>query len=290
MNHLSLLNPVDLKRINHVGLVILHAAQYPAMAGKYLVEQKPDDSNTNLKWIPDKNIFVGNLIENQYIVGLEPVSMELMIMDKDYQAIQILSMGIHTRKEIYEWLKKNLAHLNVDVSSLQEVMHYEIPPLTGEEEWPFHADPDLLIEWSKYRTASNQEISSFANHFSTASEVRVWPHHFDTGTYIPLETDKNQEPTKSIGLGFAIADTYVAEPYYYINNWHKKGPLKYTTLPNLEGGGIWNEKDWVGAVLPLSAIISQSTVKDQHALVTSFFVSGINHTLRLLGIPRQISN
>jgi len=283
------LKPVDREKINHAGLVIHHAAQFPAMAGKYLVAQKPDDSNTNMEWIPERNIFAGNLIGNRLKAGLDPLQLHLLILDKDHKTLHHLPLEKYTGKEVFEWMKEKLASHGLDVIALKDVMHYEIPPLKMNEDRPFKADSGLLYEWVKYRTVSNLVISTFSGYFNTASAVRVWPHHFDTGSTIPLEFDNKQEAAKSIGLGFAVADTYVAEPYFYINNQQKDGLPDYSVLPELGGNGTWNKKDWVGAVLPLSAITSRSTGEDQQALVYSFFNSGINQTLKLLGISKSIS-
>ena len=221
---------------------------------------------------------------------MDALKMNLLILNKGQQILDRHPLEKTTREEIFEWMKENLASRGVDVSSLKDVLHYEIPPLDVEEEHPYGAETGLLQEWAKYRSDSNLVLSSFAGRFSTASTIRVWPHHFDTGTYIPLEFDADKETIKSIGLGFAIADTYCNEPYFYINNWQKEGPLNAAALPELEGNGTWNEKDWVGAVLPLSAITLKPTSEEQQVQVVSFFTSGINQTLKLLNVSEQITS
>lgn len=283
------LQPMDRQEINHAGLVIHHAAQFPAMAGKYLVKQEPDDSNTNLQWIDEKNIFAGNPIRDGIKTGLDPVRMELLILDQNNQVIAHLNLRTQSFHESFEWMKRELAELGVDVSPLKDQLHYTIPPLNENNTHPFKAGDDYLNEWVMYRSVANQVLESLAGRYSTASNVRVWPHHFDTGTYIPLEFNDNKEAMNSIGLGFAVADSYVPEPYFYINHWAKEENIDYSNLPGLDGSGRWNQKDWVGAVLPVSSLTAKSGEEEQNTTIDAFFNSGIHQTLKLLNLPESFS-
>jgi hypothetical protein len=54
-----------------------------------------------------------------------------------------------------------------------------------------------------------------------ASEVRCWPHHFDLGSLIVVETSADGELTKSIGIGLSPGDEAHAEPYFYVSPFER---------------------------------------------------------------------
>ena len=94
------------------------------------------------------------------------------------------------------------------------------------------------------------------------SEINIWPHHFDTGVFYPV-TVVNNETTQSIGAGFAMADTMINEPYFYLYGWTKDGKIEYKEATDLEAGK-WLTEGWQGAVLRTSEF---NTIKE----VNSFF-------------------
>jgi hypothetical protein len=54
-----------------------------------------------------------------------------------------------------------------------------------------------------------QKISKAYDHAETVS---IWPHHFDTGSLIPVLRNNKTEVTQSIGIGWAIPDGMIDEP------------------------------------------------------------------------------
>ena len=59
-------------------------------------------------------------------------------------------------------------------------------------------------------------------HFHEVSEVRIWPHHFDTGCLGYFDTKKNV----SVGLGLAIPDKNVDDWYFYASGYHGEEPIQ----------------------------------------------------------------
>ena len=53
---------------------------------------------------------------------------------------------------------------------------------------------------------------------SAAAPVRVWPHHFDVGSVLPLGGAVG-EGAPSIGIGLSPGDETIAEPYLYVTPW-----------------------------------------------------------------------
>jgi len=61
----------------------------------------------------------------------------------------------------------------------------------------------------------------------------------------------------SIGVGLAVADSVVSEPYYYLYGWTRDGEIDFSKAPKLKRGE-WRTKEWKGAVLSVSTLTNQS--------------------------------
>ena len=48
-----------------------HAAQYLALTGRHLIPQQADDSNTNMEFVPEVGMLMGNPLSNGMKVGLQ---------------------------------------------------------------------------------------------------------------------------------------------------------------------------------------------------------------------------
>ena len=79
-------------------------------------------------------------------------------------------------------------------------------------------------------------------------EIRIWPHHFDTGIYVMA--------TKQLGLGFGLAmkDAMVGAPYFYLSGYNQENPVSYKNLNPLTHGKWETGEQWNGAVLSLGAL------------------------------------
>ena len=84
-----------------------------------------------------------------------------------------------------------------------------------------------------------------------------------------------------MGVGWAIPDGMIDEPYYYISFW-TKDPLNLKgSMPDI-GAGSWLTPNWNGAVLRLSEIIQTASAEDQYHKVKTFLTQGIDSSLKLI--------
>lgn len=75
------------------------------------------------------------------------------------------------------------------------------------------------------------------------SDIRIWPHHFDTGTYYSLKDQR------AIGAGWAIEDSLCDNPYLYIYGWSGDTSLNYEQVPGLGVGRWLITEGWQGAIV-----------------------------------------
>ncbi|NOR87897.1 MAG: hypothetical protein GQ527_09830 [Bacteroidales bacterium] len=250
------------------------AVQLIAMVGRHLIAQQDDDSNTNMQYYPQQKMMVGNELENGLRVAVDLESMYLKVLDKDFQVKKQLALEGKSKKMAIEKLRNMLWDLNVDVSNFKGELHYEIPKHSLDKGDVFIInDEDDFIENAKYRNNAEIVLNEIAKDFKIKEQIKVWPHHFDTGSFIPVSHNKKGELSQSIGLGFSIPDTMVDEPYYYLSFWSGK-PIKKLEKPEELVVGKWMTPKWNGAILKLSDIMKVKSAKVQQQIVKDFYESG----------------
>ncbi|MBD3873434.1 MAG: hypothetical protein IFK91_11040, partial [Acidobacteria bacterium] len=111
------------------------------------------------------------------------------------------------------------------------------------------------------------------------AEVRCWPHHFDLGTVISLESSGDASSGRSIGVGLSPGDTSYSEPYLYVNPYGLTD--QPANQPPLESGAHWHTDGWFGAVLTATAIVVNPG-GTQESAVLSFLHGAVDAARNLL--------
>lgn len=255
------------------------AAQFIALAGRYLIPKKPDGSNINMKFIPEKEMLLGNQHPDGWVVGVQLKNLTVIILDENLTSTDEISLTGLTFSDAFQEFKTKLKNNGIDISKLKTEQPYELPTDSLKDGKYFSIGlADVVTENNRYRHNAELIINEFATDFGDIEPVRIWPHHFDTGTFATLARNGKGKATKSIGLGWAIPDDMVAEPYYYLSFWSET-PIETGENTDLLLAGKWMMPNWNGAVLKVSEILSKSTPEGQYNLVKSFFESGINALL-----------
>jgi len=251
------------------------AAQFLALAGKYLIPQQADDSNTNMQYLAGKQAMVGNELSNGFRLGLILTSMEIQLLNKAMDAVDIIQLNGKTRQQIFEEIKRFLKESGEDISRLKDKLHYEIPyhPVADGRPFTLHSRA-YLKETAFHRENSEIILKSIVNEHKNGGSIRIWPHHFDTGVIIPIKYGDHKEVAASLGLGYAMPDTMVTEPYFYLSFWSEDSTEIGGNLPDLTSG-TWMLPEWNGGVLKLSEILKCRSAGEQQKIVQTFFSSGI---------------
>jgi len=252
-----------------------HAARYLALAGRHLLPQQPDDSNTSMRYLPPIESLIGNELAKDLHLGLHLTKMELQLLNQDEKLINKFTLNGKTDNEIFKAMKKLLQNAGIDITKISNDLHFEIPfhPVADGDVFNT-SDSEYFQENAFYRHNTEIILHEVVTDYPDAAPIRVWPHHFDTGTFIPVEKNEQGMPSKSIGLGWAIPDSMVDEPYYYLSYWSAESnhiPKSPDPLP----AGKWMMPNWNGAVLPHSDILQTTSAEEQYKRVKSFFESGI---------------
>jgi hypothetical protein len=252
-----------------------HAAQFIALAGRYLIPQQPDDSNTNMQYSAYREWVMGNELPGDLRMTLHLSDLKLCIIDTQENCRSEIDLPGLNKQEVFMKLKQLLVELKLDVSPFKNELHYTLPEHDLDKGAAFSAgDQRSIQENIFYRHNAEIVIASIASNFKKAEPVRIWPHHFDTGSFIPLKFNAKGGISKSIGLGWAIPDEMVKEPYYYLSFWSEDPVEDFNSLPNPDAGE-WIKSGWHGGVFRNSDILKISSASGQKTFVESFFNSGI---------------
>jgi hypothetical protein len=269
---------VDGKNLTTAIQTLHQAAQFAAMISNSYLPKLNDDSQNSFHWNAEAFWLEGRWIKNPTVRFIIDIRNFEIIID-NYPSMEIISLDGWTKEQIIGNLQDELKKIHLNPALLKPVDQFTIPPHPVDKGLPFSKPSiELLMEWSNYLSVTQQVLEEIKPQFKWASAINVWPHHFDMGLYLPIAKDEAGNDTHSIGLGLAIPDAYIPEPYFYVNHWSME-PVKYPEDLPQTSYGYWNTKDWKGLVLTSSTILISA---DQVALVKAFFNEGINVSLQLL--------
>jgi hypothetical protein len=254
---------ISISKINKAQLSLHHAVQFIAASGKYLLDEQDDDSHTNMSWDAKTSSFYGGSISNRARVAIHVPSLALKVSGPTGIELASLSLSGKTKHEALLWLRQALQLKQIDSSELELKMHYDIPDHSTDKAKPFaKIDSEELDELANHRSIADQICNDIFSKHAKSSPARTWPHHFDHGVYIPFRFDENDEVIQSFSVGYAVADSVIAEPYFYVTQWKKDEEVDYSKAPELEYGK-WLTEKLKGAGLALSDILKMDDQKKQ---------------------------
>jgi hypothetical protein len=186
------------------------------------------------------------------------------------------------KESVRNELTIHLKSSGLDGAAFKPITQFSIPRHPVDDGAAFEKpDHEALVSWSRWRSNAQYLLEAVASEFSASSTIRVWPHHFDTGLYIPIQQAADGKDIQSLGLGLAIPDGDVQEPYFYLNHWCQEPPEYPTAVPSIRWG-YWHTDGWKGFMLPGSTIFMRPDT-EQENMVREFFREGVEATLHLLG-------
>lgn len=136
----------------------------------------------------------------------------------------------------------------VDTDAFTAPLHFEIPAHPAAQGAFEGWNAEGIESWKRLRGKAAHFSRLIMDNLQSESDIRIWPHHFDTGIYV--------EPTDRVGLGFGLAmkDDMAGEAYFYLAGYGINGhELDYSSAPQHDiGAGRWiTGPNWNGAVLTI---------------------------------------
>lgn len=246
-------------------------SQIIAKANRTFVPKESDDSHTNLYYDPVGERLLGRWIktdDKKIMLALDLNAFQFDIINESLQVVHKFSIEGKTTAQLETEIAVPLAKLGLDTSGFANELHFEIT------DYPFKNDafvnlPEAgLQQWKIYRKLANEAALHLLGYLQSEGEIRIWPHHFDTGIYAEVNLDIG------IGFGLAMADGMEASPYFYLSGYALGDKeLKFDHLPKLEAGRWEIGEYWKGAVLPMDNLLNLRE-NDLSEAIYDFIIGG----------------
>lgn len=241
-------------------------------ANRSFVAKMADDSHTNLYFDAIGNRILGRWIETpngKLILTLNLANLKIEWLDSAYQTVKSFQTIGRKIKAIEKEIEGYLSELELNSKGFAGKLHYDIPVYDFAKEGIPQISVQDIKQWKYYRNLANQASTLLLGYLQIEGEVRIWPHHFDTGIYVV--TDKGM----GIGFGLAMEDSLLNDPYFYMSGYTSGSTLEFQNLPDFSNGKWIINENWKGAVLPLSEL-KQIPETSQVEILSQFMVKAAN--------------
>ena len=244
-----------------------YKAQHLAALNNSFLPLLEDDSQSNLGWNMKRESFISRDLPNGSYLELSCKSFTFIYHGKGFKA----DLPIAGRKDIdiELWIKEQLVRDGLDASMFPAKLNYKLSHFEVQiDKWntKLKGAAKQLSAWRTFAQNGGGKLGEFYSHHS---ELRIWPHHFDTGMLVDL----GDAYTKGVGIGYAIKDAVCSSPYYYAYAWGNN-TLNHDAMKPLTCG-LWKNGDWKGAILPASIELREEDVFQFYLEATNTFVENI---------------
>ena len=237
----------------------LHSlAQYIALTGTNWLPNQPDDSHTNMVWNNERQRLEGRFIEREgqpIQLVIDVSTLGLLFVDEQQRVVASFQAEGETPAKATEWWQ-SLMH-NWGVTAIKGLNYtLDEPPVPDNIPYARPVDPNA---WGEWRQLAQTVLATLNESSGQTSEVRMWPHHFDTGVYYSFP-DKTGTEQAAIWAGYAVADAVSQEPYFYLSGYNSRQPINFAATQPLTTGNWLNTPSWQGAILPVSSVAGAELV------------------------------
>ena len=228
-------------------------SQYLATSGKSFLEHRPDDSHTNVGFnSTTKSLETWDLDKNGLKLIFDLTQFKLKWNSED---LLELELNGKSHRQVVEWLEKSAIQVGLKKPYTFD-LHYDLP-FEWNDQLSFELnEQNSLKELIRLRILANGVLDSFLSSANLKSDIRIWPHHFDTGAFAILEDSSG----KSIGMGMAIPDALINDHYFYLSGYHGHDGINTSGFKTLSMGE-WKNEGFKGAVIAASNITNEEAIK-----------------------------
>lgn len=262
----------DYRKLRDARLLAHYGTQWLARAARAYVPAKAGDAHTNLGWDGGFRGLVTHALTDGSQLGLRIADLTLCILGTN----DALPLDGRAEPEVRAWLGSKLQARGLDARKLDAASPYDMPhnPVelgarysTEELQGEFAA---LAVWFANGHAMLDAVRQGLVKRSLKAPQVRLWPHHFDMDSLVPLGRGR------AVGAGFCPGDEFCDEPYFYISIY----PEPYIpALPLLPPVGHWHSYKFIAALAPAHKIVASL---DQRRDIAGFFDISIDAALKAL--------
>jgi len=237
------------------------ASQYLAAAGISFLDKREDDSHTNLGFNTESGCLESHyLSDNKDQLSLSYQNFSLHWKSEKDKVSFSLDGASH--KEVVQWLNEtSQKYIN---KPFKYNFHYDLPYEVNDAYVYKLTSASELRDLMHLRILSQFSLEKINKELNFNTEIRIWPHHFDTGLYAEVPGT-----SISVGLGLAIPDTVCNEHYLYASGYNASGQIDTSKFSKLDNGS-WSPDGFNGAILPANNLVESEGVEFFNQAVSQF--------------------
>ncbi len=207
--------------------------------------------------------------KGKLILALNLNKLQFEWLNSSYQVLKSFQVVGKTIDAVEHEIEVHLPELGLNPEGFTDKLHFDIPEYDFANDVIRSINEQGLSQWKHYRDLANQACANLLGYLQIDGEIRIWPHHFDTGIYV--------ETNDGIGIGFGLAmeDSLTNQPYFYMSGYKKDGAFEFKSLPELSHGKWITTGNWKGAVLPISDL-EQIPQENREDAIKSFILESSN--------------
>ncbi|MAY84571.1 MAG: hypothetical protein CMP59_10605 [Flavobacteriales bacterium] len=184
-----------------------------------------------------------------FILCLNLIDQSFELFDKHFNSLWLVSSNGKSIHEVESQIGSALGDLGLSDENWNKAMHYEIPNY-GLTKGPIERlSEDQVEAWKKYRGLANYACMDLLGSCQADSEIRIWPHHFDTGVYFQINDDLG------IGFGLAMKDDMANDAYFYLSAYADSIEFDYSKFRTGDDWE-WKNAEWKGAIKKIGTLSS----------------------------------
>ncbi len=250
---------LDPEELRDARLQVHWAAQIIAATANVLLEKRDDDSQSNLGWRRDQGALVTHALPGVGLAALRLADLTLLLLDENGGVRRELPLAGST-------LAQGLTDFGAAVGTELSLRDYDMPEHAVSQGAAFDAPGEAHRELARWYGNAAALLSQLQAEDHRASDLRLWPHHFDIAFLISLPDDA------SIGVGFLASDSSYAQPYWYVSPWPYPDEPP-SALP--AAGGHWHTEGFTAAVLTANHLLAERDAASQQQKAESFLRSAL---------------
>ena len=249
---------IAIENLNQADRVLHSLAQLIALTGTNCLPPQPDDSQANIGWNADLHRLEGRpfAVQDQSIrLTVDLPTFSLHFLDGADQPVASFRIENRAPAEAMAWWQTVLQGWNLTTA---KPLNYQLGAAPVATETPY-TRPQGLTDWANWRTTADEQLTILNALSGRESDVRIWPHHFDTGVYYSLPDETGTEQA-AIWAGYGIADAVSSEPYFYLSGYNSRQAIDFSAATALTVGKWLVTPDWQGACLPVSDVAAPEQI------------------------------
>ena len=225
------------------------AAQYLATANINFLDKKEDDSHTNLGFNTKKGLLeTWPLTDEGSKIVFDYNGFSLHWVTQETIRRTIFMDG-KTHQEVVQWMSNVTRSLGLNTPYTYQ-LHYDLPYEKITADFTFQKPQEQELKTLlRGREIVQNALETTRKNLNLNTDIRIWPHHFDTGGFIVLDAVN----MISLGFGMAIPDTVVDDFYLYVSGYKGHDGMDTTSFKKLSVGS-WRNEGFKGATLPMQNI------------------------------------